>query len=240
MLPKIDLPTYELKLPSSGKVVTVRPFTVKEEKLLMIAVESGSETDIINTTRQVINNCIVSDPINLDALPFFDIDYLFIALRAKSVGEAVDVKFRCEIQKDGVLCGHVFPVKIDISDVTVYKDPAATQEIRITNTLMFKMKYPNYALMKGILDKDSVINKKVAIIVGSIDCIVEKDKVYKTNDVPREELVKYVENLTQEQFKKLEYYIEHFPSFAVETSAKCPKCGYEHKLRYTDFTSFFV
>ena len=105
MLPKIDVPIYNVKLPSTGQELSVRPFLVKEEKMLLMAVKSDDAQEIIRTTKQVINNCIVSPEIDVDTLPFFDIDYLFIALRAKSVGESIDVNFICQSEVDGDKCG---------------------------------------------------------------------------------------------------------------------------------------
>jgi len=237
---KIDLPTYDVKLPSTGETVTIRPFTVKEEKLLLMALESKDEEEIINTTKQVVNNCIISEPLDLDKIPFFDVDYLFIALRAKSVGENIDVKFRCEAVYDGTKCEAVFPVKIDISNAEVKKDSNAHMDIKVSDRYAFKMKYPSYKTVKSILDNDSVLNKKISLIVGSIAYILDGDKMYKATDMPKEEIVQFVESLTHDQFVKLEYFVDHFPSFVVTADATCPQCGFEHHIEYRDFTSFFV
>ena len=110
-LPKIDVPTYDVTLPSSGKEIRIRPFLVKEEKLLLMAVESKDSENIIKTTKQVINNCIVSGDIDLDKIPFFDVDYLFIALRAKSIGEKIEVNYRCNNNVGGQPCNGVFNVE---------------------------------------------------------------------------------------------------------------------------------
>lgn len=237
---KIDLPTHELKLPSSGEPVTIRPFTVKEEKLLLMALESNDDKEIINTTKQVINNCIVSDPLDLDKLPFFDVDYLFIALRAKSVGESIDVKFRCEAEFEGTKCEAVFPVKIDIAKVKVKKDPEATMDIKVSDKYTMKMKYPSYTAVKSILDNDSNLNKKISLVVSSIYYIVEGEKIHKVSEIPKEEVTQFVESLTQDQFKKLEYFVDHYPTFVVTADATCPQCGFEHHIEYKDFTSFFA
>lgn len=237
---KIDLPTYELKLPSSGETVKIRPFTVKEEKLLLIALESNDEKEIINTTKQVINNCIISEGIDLEKLPFFDVDYLFIALRAKSIGETVDLKFKCEASFNDTKCGAVFPVKLDISNVEIKKDENALLDIKLTENISVKMKYPSYTTVKSILDNDTIINKKINLIVGSIYYIMKKDQIFKANETPKDELIGFVENLTQDQFRKLEYFVEHFPTFVVVADSTCPQCGFEHHIEYKDFTSFFV
>ena len=114
-LPKISVPTYELIIPSSKTKLKVRPFSVKEEKLLLIALESESMVDIANTVKQVINNCIISGEVDVDKLPFFDIDYMFIFLRAKSIGDSVEVKMTCNNIVDGEKCGEKFNADMDIS-----------------------------------------------------------------------------------------------------------------------------
>ena len=120
MLPKIDLPTYDLKLPSNGKEVTFRPFLVKEEKLLLMAAKSNDANEIIKTTKQVINNCIIEpSDLNVDTLPFFDVDCLFIAMRAKSVGESIKVNFVCQNSVENAKCGGKFEIAIDISNVFI-------------------------------------------------------------------------------------------------------------------------
>lgn len=240
MLPKIDLPTYELKLPSSGKSVTVRPFLVKEEKLLLMALESGETQDVINTTHQIINNCILSGDIKVSSLPFFDVDYLFIALRAKSIGESIDIKFTCNNVVDDHVCGATFPAKIDISNCKVIKDENISSDIQLTGDLKIKMKYPTYSVMKSIFNNENALNKKIRIMASCVEYIVEKDQIHSSKDISKEEIIEFIENLPQEQFKKLEAFIDNFPHFLIASKATCEKCGFEHDLEYSDFTSFFV
>lgn len=237
---QLDLPTYEVKLPSTGKKVKIRPFTVKEEKLLLIALESNEEKDIIETTKQVIKNCIVSEPLDLEKLPFFDVDYLFIALRAKSVGDNVDVKFRCEAAYNGTKCAAVFPVKIDISNAKIKKDDDIKMDIPISGKYTIKMKYPSYTDVKSVLDNESILDKKVSLVASSIAYIVDGDNVHKASEMTRSALLQFVEGLTNEQFRKLEYFVDNYPTFVVEADAQCPNCGFQHHIEYKDFTSFFV
>lgn len=239
-LPKIQTPTYELKLPSNGKEILVRPFLVKEEKLLLMAAESKDEEEIIRTTKQVINNCLISGEVDIEKLPFFDIDYLFIALRAKSIGENLDLKFNCQaMQPDGTVCGNAFDAKIDISNVELLKKDDVEKDINLSPSLRIKMKYPTYALMKSISMDDIPIERKIVVISNCIDQIIEKDKVYTQKDFTKKEVKSFVEGMTQEQFKKLEYFVDNFPTFVINSKAKCGKCGFEHGIQYDDFTSFF-
>lgn len=240
MLSTLDLPTYEIKIPSSGQTIKIRPFVVKEEKLLLMAAESKDVNEIINTTKQIIKNCILSDDIEIDKLPFFDIDYLFIALRAKSVGESIDIKFTCNnILENGNVCENIFPAKIDVANCKIIKDSNISKEIDLGNNIKIKMKYPNYSVMKVITEMKQNIDKQIYIISNSIEYIQDKDKVFTMKDVTPTEIVQFIEGLTREQYSKLEEFINNFPSFVVTTQAVCTKCGFNHQLEYKDFISFF-
>ena len=173
-LPKIDLPTYDFKIPSTGKVIKVRPFTVKEEKLLLMAIESKVASDIIATVKQVSNNCIVEGDIDVDKLPFFDIDYLFIFLRAKSVGEVAAVNLTCNnTLEDGSTCGHQFLADADIGNVEFVKFDGVEDDIKLGPASGVRMRYPNYGIMRKIEELPD-IDKKTHIIVSSIDYIYDK------------------------------------------------------------------
>lgn len=239
MLPKIDTPTYDVKLPSSGKEVTIRPFLVKEEKLLLMAVRSNDAQEIIRTTKQVINNCLIDSDVNVDSLPFFDIDYLFIALRAKSIGEKIEVGFICQNMIEGNKCGGKFKSEIDISNVEVINNDKSKLEIKFNDNLIFKMKYPTYAVMRTINENDDAIETKIKVISASIDKIFSNGQYYTNKDFTPEELRDFLENLTQQQFEKLDEFISEFPTFYATGKGKCPRCGTEHTVRYKDFVNFF-
>jgi len=250
-LPNNDLPQYELNVPSTGKSITVRPFTVKEEKLLLIASESKDENEIINTTKQIVKNCILSEDIDVNNIPFFDMDYIFIALRAKSVGESIKIKFRCNhnvynndqgIPMDGDYgnpCDNNFDANIDIKDCKVEMNDQ-NPEIHLGSGMMVKMKYPTYAVMKSTGAIEDNLSRKIKIIAASIDYVIKADKTYTAKDFTRQEIIDFVEGLIQEQFKKLEVWVDNFPTFAVHTTTVCPKCNFEHKITYTDFSAFFL
>lgn len=239
-LPKIDLPIYDVKLPSSGKIVQIRPFLVREEKLLLMAVESDDTNEIINVTKQVINNCIINNDVNVETLPFFDIDYLFIALRAKSVGESIEVKFTCNNIVNDVICSNVFPANIDIAKCEIVKDDTIKSMVDLGKNIKLKMKYPNYTTMKSILDTDTVLNKQLNILAGSIDQIIDGDKIHTSKDVTKQELLDFLEGLTKEQYNRAVEFIENFPSFVIDVNSKCTKCGFVHNVKYDEFSSFFV
>ena len=240
MLPKIDVPIYELKIPSSGKEIKVRPFLVKEEKLLLMAAESSDINEIIRTTKQIINNCLVEGDVDIEKLPFFDVDYLFIALRAKSISETIEVGFTCNhvLPETGQKCGHNFDAEIDISNASIVK-PDIPMIYELGGRVSVKMKYPSYSLMKVIDERGNPLERKINIIINCIDQIVKGDKVYSSKDYSKDDLREFVENLTEENYKKLEGFTMNFPYFAVLFDKTCGKCGHDHHIEYTDFESFF-
>jgi hypothetical protein len=239
-LPKIDLPVYDFTIPSNGKVVKVRPFTVKEEKLLLMAIESKVASDIISTVKQVINNCVQDDEVDVDKLPFFDIDYLFIFLRAKSVGEIAAVNLTCNnVLDSGETCNHNFVTEVDVGNVELVRFEGVSDDIKLGPASGVKMRYPNYGIMRKIEELPD-IDKKTHIIVSSIDFIYDKSGMHSYKDYTQEEMKDFVEGLTEENYKKLEAYVDRFPTIAGKINADCPKCGFHHDVRYTEFYDFFT
>jgi hypothetical protein len=239
-LPKINTPIYTVTLPSNGKSVRIRPFLVKEEKLLLIAAQTKDTNEIIETTKQVINNCLVDNDVSVDNLPFFDIDYLIVALRSKSVGETIPVNFTCNNIVDDQKCGNIFTVDIDISKASVVKNENISPEIRLSPDFGVKMKYPKYSVIKAIMSNETELDKVIRIICASIDYIFDKDEIYSTKDKSKEEIQEFVENLTKVQLEKLKTFVENFPEFECRVEQTCKKCGFEHKIRYNNFDSFFL
>ena len=238
MLPKIDVPTYEIELPSNKEKITVRPFTVKEEKLLLIALESEDPEEITKTVKQVINNCLIKGKVEIEKLPFFDIDFLFIFLRAKSIGESIEVNLTCNNEVDGHVCGNVFPTMMDISKCEIERADLSN-DIKLSEKQGVRLRYPNYAEMKRVEYGDE-IDSKTNAIVNSIDYIYDANGMYSWKDYSKEELKEFVEGLTEENYKKLEDFIASFPTFVVKLEATCDKCGFHHNVRYSDFYDFFT
>jgi hypothetical protein len=237
-IPKIDYPTYEIKLPSDNKTIVVRPFSVKEEKLLLMALEANNLDDVIKTVKQVINNCVITGDVNVDRLPFFDIDYLFIFLRAKSIGENVDVTLTCNnVLEDETVCGNVFPTKMDVTNIEIERPEGIDDDIKLTDVAGVKMKYPNYATMKRIEETD--MDVKTNMIANAIDYIWDEQGKHSAKESSKEELIEFVESLTENNYKKLQDFVDNTPKFVVKLDAKCPKCGFDHKVRYSDFYDFF-
>jgi hypothetical protein len=238
---KPAVPEYTLKIPSTGQDIKVRPFLVGEERLLLMALESDDAHTIIDTTKQIIKKCIIDEDVvvDVDKLPFFDIDYLFIALRAKSVGEAIDINYTCNADHNGERCGATFPAKIDISNVRI-EEKEVPDLIEIPGNIKVKLKYPSYSQVKTIYANENDLTKKIKLIVASIEYVLNGKKTVTLKDVTEDELVTFVESLTQESFKQFEMWVDNFPNFVVESTATCHKCGNAYDLRYEDFDSFFV
>lgn len=240
MLPQIMMPTYALRIPSSGEEIRVRPFTVKEEKLLLLALQTDETKEIVATVKQVIKNCITEGDVNIDKLPFFDVDYMFVFLRAKSISDKVDMMITCRNEIDGQECGHKFAGKIDIADNEIVYQPDIENTIRIGGGVGIVMRYPTYADMKAGEKHQTEYDENIEIIINSIESIFDKDGVHAAKDYSREELKTFIEGLTEENYKKLEAYITNFPKVNVILETDCPKCKYHHKLRYQDLSDFFL
>jgi len=249
-LPKIDLPIFELKLVSHPEPIKFRPFLVKEEKLLLMALQSDEEDTIFKTIKQIINNCLV-DQIDIDKLPIFDIEYLFLNLRARSVGEQIETYFICrnitgkEKNEEGeevdVECKNMMPVTINVLDI---KPPISnlSPKIYVTNKIGIVLKFPTLKSFKPISDMVAVTdNEKVfEMIYECTEYVFDDDGMYYANETPKEEFFQFLESLTQEQFDKITAFFEGLPKIQHDTETTCQRCGFEHKLHMEGLTDFFT
>ena len=244
-LPKIDVPTYETKLISNGKTVKYRPFLVKEQKLFLMAAQSTDEKETVDVVKQVLNNCILSD-IDVDDLPTFDLEHLFMQLRARSVGEVVNLKYNCnntvkDDKGEEKACGSLVKFDLNILDIKPIIDEKHSSKIEISDKLGIMMKYPTLSLLKnaGNLadeDVDTVLN----VIVSCIDYIYDADQMYYAKDSTKEELLEFIENLQQEDMEKIQLFFNTMPKIAKELDFKCKKCGYEETITVQGIQNFFV
>lgn len=245
-LPKIAVPEYSLKLPSNGKEVKYRPFLVKEEKILLIAMESEDEKEMLNATKNVIKNCVFGD-IDIDNLPTFDIEYIFLWLRGKAKGEEINLNYKCP------QCQNEIPVSFNIEDVEVKKQEEHTNKIEITENLGVVMKYPNMALqvkMDNIKDEKE-IDKIFKTVLLCMDYIYDTENTYSSKDHTENELIDFLESLTDEQFQKVAKFFETMPKLKHEVKLECKNkvkgegkkkdkiCGYKEELVLEGLQSFF-
>jgi hypothetical protein len=233
MLPTIEYPIIRLPISSKGITVKARPFTVKEEKLLLTAATGKDQGEIIQTTQQVIQNCLLED-VDVEKLPFFDIDLMFITLRSKSISKKIEMEFRCKHDTGGKVCGAVFPVQLDLSTTTL-RGKTIDPKIKLSSELGLKMKYPTYAEMKRV----STLNDEIELILACIEYIYDNTTIYTNKDYSQEQYRGFIEKLTADQYNKITEWTSNFPSFLIHTESICPSCGTNHQIDYSDFTSFF-
>lgn len=236
MLPKIDVPSYDIVLPVSKTKVTFRPFLVKEQKILLMAMESEEKDFIETNIKQILRNCSLTD-LNIEDLPLVDIEYYFLHLRAKSVGEEIETKYKCENVVDEKPCGNIMEVKYNVLEVDV-KISEGEPIIKLAEDIGIKMKYPSFAVLNKLKGHET---SAVAfeLIVECIEYVYDKDNLYYTNEIPKEELEAFLEQMTTEQFKEVQKFIEELPRIEKTIDIKCSKCGFEHKIVSKELIDFF-
>ena len=236
-LPKIATPTYELVLPSNNKTIKYRPFLVKEEKLLVLALESEDSKQITNAIKAVLSSCIKTRGVKVETLPTFDIEYLFLNIRGKSVGEVIEVNLYAP--DDGVTS---VPVEINIDDIQVNKDENHTNKIQLDDTLMLEMRYPSLdQFIDNNFDVGGEVNleKSFELIAASIETVYNDEEVWSASDCTKKELVAFLEQMNTLQFKKVEKFFETMPKLSHEVTFINPKTKKENTVLLEGLTSFF-
>jgi hypothetical protein len=243
MLPKLDVPIYEVKLLSSGKVIRFRPFLVKEQKLFLMASESEDAKETINVIRQVLRNCILDD-ISIDDLPTFDLEWLFMHLRARSVEEIVDLKYKCnntvkDEKGEEDRCTGVVNFKMNLLEIEPTRHAEHTNKIQLTENLGVCLKYPSFEMIQKYesLSEANIMSK---VLVDCIDYLYDKDQVYYAKDNTKEELDEFVDNLQQKDLEKIKHFFETMPEIKKNVQFKCPKCAYEENIEIKGIQNFFV
>ena len=237
-LPTIATPTYELVLPSTNKKIKYRPFLVKEEKLLVLAMESEDTKQISTAIKQVLKACIQSRGIKVESLPTFDIEYLFLNIRGKSVGEEVEVLIVAP--DDGETRVNV---TINLDDIQVQNDPEHNKHIRINDELMMEMKYPSLdQFIKSNFEFGGTadLDQSFELIGSCIDKIYSEDEVWSTDDVSKKEIVGFLEQMNSSQFKDIEKFFSTMPKLRHEVSFLNPKTKVENTVVLEGLASFFA
>lgn len=239
-LPSISTPTYELVLPSSGKKIKYRPFLVKEEKILIIALESQDTKEITNAIKQVLKDCILTRGVKVEELPTFDIEYIFLNVRGKSVGENIDLIITCYDDEETTV-----PVTVFIDEVQVQKDPEHSPDIKLDDSLTLRMRYPsldqfirNNFDFASDQDSDS-IEKSFEIIADCVDMVYTEEDSWAASDCTKKELISFIESMNSSQFKKIEKFFETMPRLSHEIKVKNPKTGVVNEVTLEGLSSFF-
>ena len=237
-LPKISTPTYELELPSNGQTIKFRPFLVKEEKLLVLALEGEDTKEISNAIKTVIKNCIVSKGIKVESLPTFDIEYLFLNIRGKSVGEKVEINIICPDDGETTV-----PVSIDLDDIKVQKNENHSNKIKVDSSITMEMKYPSLEqFIKTNFDfkNENAMEQSFDLIASCIDKIYTEEEVWSTADVTKKELTEFLDQMNSSQFKEIEKFFETMPKLSHKIIVKNPKTEIENEVVLEGLASFFA
>lgn len=240
-LPKIVTPTYELELPSNGKKIKYRPFLVKEEKLLLLALQGKDTKQITNAIKTVIKNCIETKNIQVENLPTFDIEYLFLNIRSQSVGEEVEISVLCPDDEETRVT-----VKIDLESINVIKNPEHTNKIKVDDSITMEMKYPSlqqFITNNFTMDPDNAIDQSFDMIADCIDKIYTKDEVFVVNggsgDITKEEALDFLYQMNSSQFKQIEKFFETMPKLSHEIEVVNPNTKVKSKVVIEGLSSFF-
>ena len=237
-LPKIATPIYELEIPSLKKKIRYRPFLVKEEKILIIALESEDSKQIANAVKNVITNCILSKGIKVEDLPTFDTEYLFLNIRGKSVGETVDVLITCP--DDGTT---QVPISINLDEINVEVDPKHSRDIKLDDSLTLRMRYPSMTeFIKNNFDSgESVsVDDTFDLIVSCIDQIYSEEESWAASDSTKKELLDFVEQLSSKQFKEVEKFFETMPKLSHTLKITNPNTKVESEVVLEGLSAFFA
>ena len=239
-LPKITTPTYELELPSTGKKIKYRPFLVKEEKILILALESENVKQITTSIKSILKECIQTRGVKIDTLPIFDIEYLFLNVRGKSVSEALELVVTCPDDSETTV-----PVKVYIDEIGVVKDPDHKNDINLDDKLTLRMKYPSLdEFIKSNFDFNSrdegALEQSFEIIASCIDQVYDKEESWAASDCTKKELLEWVETLNTNQFKLIESFFTTMPKLSHTIKVKNPNTKVESDVTLEGLSSFFA
>ena len=236
-LPKIATPTYELELPSTGKSIKYRPFLVKEEKVLVIALESEDTKQITNAIKAVLKNCVLTKGVKVETLPTFDIEFLFLNIRGKSVGEEIEVNIVCPDDEETNV-----PVFIDLDSIQVERSDDHTNQIKLDDDLMMEMKYPSLEqFIKNNFDfqEGNQMDQSFELIATCIDKIYNEDEVWATADCTKKEVKDFLESMNSSQFKEIEKFFESMPKLKHTIEVTNPNTKVKSEVVLEGLASFF-
>jgi len=237
-LPKINTPTYELILPSTGKKIKYRPFLVREEKILIMALEGENNQEITNSIIQILSDCILTKNINVSKLATFDIEYLFLNVRAKSVGETVEVNVTCpDDNKTSV------QMEIAIDSIKVQKTKGHKNIIKLDDQYSMKLKYPSmdeFVDNNFESDNENNVNKSLSMITNCIEMIYDEEESWSAADSTKQELEEFIDQLNSKQFKSVEKFFETMPKLSHKIKVKNPATGVESEVVLEGLASFFT
>jgi hypothetical protein len=238
-LPIINTPEYFLELPSNGQKVKYRPFVVREEKVLLLALESEDISEMSNAVKNVLASCVKGENLNIETLPTFDIEYLFLNIRGKAVGEEIEINILCPDDQETYV-----KTKIFIDEIQVKKDPNHTKQIKLNDSLMMDMKYPSLEqFIKTNFDfenKKNQLEQSIELIASCVDKIYNQEEVWASADVTQKEIIDFLENMNSNQFKEIEKFFETMPKLEHEIKIRNPETKVESKVTLAGLADFFA
>ena len=238
-LPTIETPTYELKLPSSNKKIKYRPFLVKEEKILIIALESQNQNDITNAVTDVLKKCILTKGIDVDSLPTFDIEYLFLNIRAKSIGEDIKLTVTCPDDRETKV-----PVTVYVDEIKVIKPKGHTTDIVLDDNMTLRMKYPSLTqfIENNFSTNDaseSIVNKTFKVVADCMDTVYTEEDAWEAKDYTPSERLEFIEQLNSKQYKKVEKFFETMPKLSHTIEVVNPNTKKKGSIILEGLADFF-
>ena len=234
-LPKISTPTYELTVPSTGKNIKFRPFLVKEEKILIIAMESQSDKQIAQAVNDVLSNCILTKGVNINDFSTFDIEYLFLNIRGKSVGESVDVMVTCPDDNKTKV-----PVQVNLDDIKILKNDKHQRDIPLDGNLTMRMKYPSMGeFVKNTFSVDMQVDDTFDLVCSCIEQVFSEEESWAASDCTKKELHEFLEQLDSSQFKKIEQFFETMPKLSHTLKVTNPNTKVVNKITLEGLNAFF-
>jgi len=243
-LPKINAPIFELTLPSTNEQIKYRPFLVKEQKILLLALEGESIKETVTAMRQIVSNCVLSEDVDVEKLPTFDLEYIFLKLRAKSIGELVELNLRHStgMNSKEQECDGITMHKVNLMDVEVIKTIEHEDKFILDEKsgLGIKFKYPTPDLEAFDNTEDkSQLDIAADAMFASIDYIFDNENTYPASESTKNELLEFINGLSQEQFAKLTTFFNTMPKLRKEIKWTCSQCGCDDKIELEGMTSFF-
>ena len=236
-LPKISTPTYELEIPSTKKKIRYRPFLVKEEKILIIAMESQSDTEIANAVKDVLSTCILTKGVKVDTLSTFDIEYLFLNIRGKSVGEDVEVLVTCPDDNKTKV-----PVRINLDDIKIITHDYHKRDIKLDDSLLMRMRYPsiNEFIKSNFSTSEVKSEDTFDLIISCIEQIFNDEESWSTSDCTKEEMNDFLDQLNSNQFKEIEKFFDTMPKLSHTLTVNNPNTKVKSDIKLEGLAAFFA
>lgn len=232
-LPVLQTPEFETTIPSTGKTIYFRPFLVKEEKILLMALQGNEPSEMVHAVKRVLDSCVSSSEFDVDALAMFDLEYLFLQLRAKSVGEVIDLKLRHR-QSD---CDHATDVSINLEDVKVQFEHKDNHKIQINDNVGIVLKYPTIN-QSQVIDSRATFSSVLEFIAGCVDVVYDSERVYE--DFSNDEVVQFLESLNAQQFASIRDFFSQMPKLSHVVEWQCEKCGEAESIKLEGLSNFFM